>query len=64
MKVPYFNWIAFDKNNPSSDIRFGDKYLILLREDNYGNGATWVYSVDVAEPYGSYISYFWDTEND
>lgn len=31
MKVPYFNWITFDKNNPSSDIRFGDKYLILLR---------------------------------
>ena len=64
MKVPYFNWIPFDKNNPPSDIYFDNRYLILLREDNYDNGATWTYSVDIAVPHGSYISNFWDTEND
>ena len=39
-------------------------FLILLREDNYDNGATWRYSVDVATPCGSYIDDFWDTVND
>ena len=49
MKVPKINWIPFDRNNPPADL-YGD-YLIFLREDNYDNGATWRYSVDVAEPY-------------
>lgn len=64
MKIPYINWIPFDKSNPPDDLRFNEKYLIFLKEDNYDNGATWDYSVDVAEPYGNYISDFWDTEND
>ena len=36
----------------------------LLKEDDYNNGATWTYSVDVATPYGRYISDLWDTEID
>lgn len=62
MKVPKINWIPFDRNNPPADL-YGD-YLIFLREDNYDNGATWRYSVDVAEPYGDYLDNFWDTTND
>ena len=61
MKVPVFNWIAFDKNNPPTDLHCEEKYLILIAE-NYGKG--WIYNVDVAEPYGDYIDDFWDTEND
>jgi len=62
MKVPKIRWIPFDKKSPPTDL-FGE-YLILLREDNYDNGATWSYSVDVGYPYGDYIDDFWDTTND
>jgi hypothetical protein len=61
MKVPVFNWIEFDKNNPPADLNYDEKYLILIAE-NYGKG--WEYNVDVAEPYGDYLDNFWDTEND
>lgn len=66
MKIPKINWIPFDKNNPPTfdDICECDRYLILLREDNYDNGATWKYSVDTANPFGSYLDNFWDTHND
>lgn len=64
MKVPKINWIPFNKNNPPSDLISDERYLILLREDNYDNGKSWHYSVDVAYPYGSYIDDFWNTEND
>lgn len=64
MKIPYINWIPFDKSNPPGDLILNEKYLIFLKEDDYDNGATWRYSVDVAEPYGNYISDFWDTETD
>ena len=66
MKVPKINWIPFDKNDHPADLCFLEDttYLILLREDNYDNGATWTYHMDYAEPYGSYIDNFWDTEND
>ena len=64
LKEPKFNWIPFDKNNPPSDLAPMGTYLVLLREDNYDNGATWSYMVDVATPYGDYIDNFWDTEND
>lgn len=63
MKIPKINWIPFDKNNPPINL-YDEKYLIFLREDNYDNGATWKYSVDLAEPYGNYIDNFWDTDND
>ena len=64
MKIPYFNWIPFDKNNPPTDLCSDMEYLIFLREDNFDEGATWSYSVDIATPYGSYLDNFWDTEND
>lgn len=64
MKVPKFNWIPFDKKNPPLLLCDGCEYLVLLREDNYDNGATWTYAVDIATPYGSYIDNFWDTSND
>ena len=64
MKVPKINWMPFDKNNPPIDLDGQGRYLVLLREDNYDNGATWRYSVDYARPYGSYIDDFWDTWND
>lgn len=63
MKVPQINWIPFDRNNPPL-LDGEEQYLILLREDDYNNGATWRYSIDVAEPYGDYIDDFWDTTND
>lgn len=64
MKIPRINWIPFDKNNPPVDLCDDGLYLILLREDDYNNGSTWRYSVDVAEPYGIYIDDFWNTNND
>lgn len=63
MKVPKINWIPFDKKNPPN-LWPEEECLILLREDNYDNGATWKYHVDVASPCGSYIDDFWDTTND
>ena len=64
LKVPKINWKPFDKNNPPAYLCSDEDYLILLREDNYDNGATWDYSVDHATPYGSYIDNFWGTVND
>ena len=64
MKVPKINWKLFDKNNPPSDLRILEECLILLREDDYDNGATWTYHMDRAVPYGDYLDDFWDTEND
>lgn len=64
MKIPKINWIPFDRKNPPTDLFDEEYFLILLREDNYDNGATWRYSVDVATPCGSYIDDFWDTVND
>lgn len=64
MKVPKINWIPFDNKNPPIDLNGDSDYLILLREDNYNNGKTWRYSVDVASPYGDYIDNFWNTSND
>lgn len=46
------------------DLSVEGVYLILLRGDNYDNGATWRYSVDIAYPYGNYLVDFWDTVND
>ena len=62
-KTPKINWIAFDKNNPPN-LWETQTFLVLLREDNYDNGATWRYSVDTATPWGDYIDDFWDTSND
>ena len=64
MKVPKINWIPFDNKNPPTDLNGDSDYLILLREDDYDEGKTWRYSVDVASPYGNYIDSFWDTAND
>lgn len=64
MKVPKINWIPFYKNNPPDDLRIGEEYLILLREDNYNDGATWTYHMDYATAYGDYLDNFWDTTND
>lgn len=65
MKVPKINWTPFDKNDPPVDLNpYGEEYLILLRKDDYDNGATWTYHVDYATPYGEYIDDFWNTNND
>lgn len=64
MKVPKINWIPFDKNDPPADLNPDEEFLILFREDNYDDGATWAYHVDYASPYGSYLDNFWDTVND
>jgi hypothetical protein len=64
LKIPKINWKPFDRNNIPDDIYEETTYLILLREDDYDDGATWRYSVDVATAYGSYIDNFWNTEND
>lgn len=64
MKVPKINWIPFDKDNLPMDLDYEEIYLILLREDDYDNGATWAYHVDTALPYGTYLDNFWDTEHD
>ena len=64
MKIPEIEWIPFDKNNPPTDITFGEDFLVFLREDNYDDGKTWTYHVDAAEPYGRYIDNFWDTQCD
>lgn len=64
MKVPKIDWKPFNKDNPPADLCAEADYLILLREDNYDKGATWTYSVDIANPYGSYLDNFWNTTND
>ena len=64
MKVPNFDWIPFDKNNPPNDLDVDVIYLVLLKNDCWSHGETWKYYVDIAQPYGSYIDNFWDTEND
>lgn len=64
MKVPEFNWISFDKNNPPADLCPEEEFIILFREDDYNDGATWTYQTDHATPYGSYLDNFWDTLND
>lgn len=64
MKVPKIDWVPFDKNNPPVDLNPIEEYLILLREDDYNNGATWTYHTDIAEAYGDYLDNFWDTSND
>lgn len=64
MKYPEFDWIPFDKNNPPSDLNPDGTYLVIVREDDYDDGKTWHYSVDLATPYGSYIDNFWDTQAD
>lgn len=63
MKIPVINWIPFDRSNPPTDLHDTD-HLIFLREDNWSNGKTWEYHVDVASPYGNYIDDFWNTTND
>lgn len=64
LKVPKINWIPFDKNDPPFETCSCEKYFILIREDEFDDGAIWHYSIDVAEPWGSYLDDFWDTEND
>lgn len=61
---PKINWIPFDKCTPPADLCSDTQYLIFLREDDYDDGATWTYSVDVATPYGRYLDNFWETEHD
>ncbi len=64
MKVPQIKWIPFDKNNPPINLPYDVTFLIFLREDNYDNGQSWHYSLDIATPHGTYLDDFWDTEND
>lgn len=64
MKIPKIKWIPFDSNNPPANLNPDETFLIFLREDDYNNGASWHYSVDVASPYGDYLDNFWTTEND
>ena len=52
MKIPKIKWIPFDSNNPPANLNPDETFLIFLREDDYNNGASWHYSVDVASPYG------------
>ncbi len=62
--MPKIGWIPFDKNNPPLDLPHDVEQLVLIRDDDHSNGRKWVYSVDLATPYGSYIDNFWDTFND
>lgn len=64
MLVPEFHWIPFDESNPPCDVCIEQQYLILIRESWTGNRNTWDYSVDIATPYGDYLSRFLDTTND
>jgi NTP pyrophosphatase (non-canonical NTP hydrolase) len=64
VKIPKIKWIPFDSNNPPANLNPDETFLIFLREDDYNNGASWHYSVDVASPYGDYLDNFWTTEND
>lgn len=64
LKVPKIEWVPFDKDNPPKFLLCHHEYLVLIKEDNYDNGETWSYSVDLATPYGNYISNFWDTQVD
>ena len=64
MKIPKIKWIPFDSNNLPANLNLDETFLIFLREDDYNNGASWNYSVDVASPYGDYLDNFWTTEND
>lgn len=61
---PKIDWIPFDRRIPPVDLSSDTHYLIFLREDEYDDGITWHYSVDIATPYGSYLDDFWDTEID
>lgn len=70
MKIPYINWIPFDKDNPPSipvSVYGEPHYLIFFREKretacDYDD--SWWYHVDVATPNGHYLGNFWDTEDD
>lgn len=64
MKIPEIEWMPFDKNNPPEHLNPEEEFLVFLREDDYDDGKTWTYHVDIATPYGSYIDKFWDTIND
>lgn len=64
MKIPKLDWIPFNEDKPPCNLIEEKEYLILLREDNYNNGATWTYHVDVATPYGTYLGNFWNTTYD
>ena len=64
MKIPKINWVPFDRSNPPVNLCGEEVFLVIIREDNYDDGATWRYSMDYATPYGSYIDGFWDTYND
>lgn len=61
---PKINWIPFDKDNPPEHLFPDEEFLVFLREDDYDDGKTWTYHVDIAEPYGAYIDNFWSTRND
>jgi len=64
VKIPKIKWIPFDSNNPPANLNPDETFLIFLREDDYNNGASWHYSVDVASPYGDYLDNFWTTTHE
>lgn len=71
LKVPQIDWKPFVKDDPKLyELSDNGSYLILIEEDNYDGHemGVWdpnhLYHVDVANPWGSYIDDFWNTEND
>lgn len=64
MKIPKINWIPFNRDNPPMNLDADANYLVLLKNDEWSHGKHWMYHVDIASPYGSYIDDFWCTEND
>lgn len=69
LKIPKINWIPFDKNNPPKYLLPESQYLIVLREDDFDNGATWSYSIDYSRPSADCYDpdsagNFWEIVND
>ena len=67
MKVPEFDWIPFNEENPPSipvSVYGDEKYIIFFREAMRFDDSAWWYHTDIATPNGSYLGNFWDTEND
>ena len=72
MKIPKLNWKVWDKDNPTNnDDIYVSTYLILVEDDNYDkkpmgtyDNPNHSYHIEYAEPFGTYIEDFWDTEHD
>lgn len=63
MKIPKIHWIEFNMKSPPIGLYEEETFLVLIKEyDPFYK--CYIYSIDIATPNGSYISGFWDTQND